>query len=69
METYTGIYVMFIDAETHGMKSPYLAEFYIEKDGTLKSALPGVVILYPKIVKIKTYDPQNGFLIIKDKES
>lgn len=67
--TRTSKYRLDITAEQHGMTTPYVSAFYIEVDGVLKEALPEVAKLYPNTVRVKTYYPQNGFLIIKDKEN
>ena len=51
------------------MTTPYLDGYFIEVDGVLKEATPATNLTISNGVRVKSYAPQNGFLIIKDKEN
>ncbi len=67
--TQTPKYKLNIPESEHKMTTPYISDFFIFVDGVLKEALPEMRIVYPNTVRIQTYYPADGFVIIKDKES
>lgn len=65
---YTSKYKIEIYYNTHGMKTPYVSDYYIVVDGDYKKAIPATAKSFKTII-IKTETPADGFVIIKDKEN